>query len=171
MKKSLITLALLAPLTFGQTQKVAPAGAAYGLNANITFGGNNYLTIESSTDTLSDPIVAEIQSIRPGTFLGIEYKGIAADSATVGYTISIQSRTCQNPVTGTLCPDQWLMPRFRFFQNGSRFQDTLRVNLIPEDTTQVGHYTLIPTGNQWRLRVKGSGASDVYANFWKLVGY
>lgn len=171
MKKTLITLALLAPLTFGQAQKVAGAGASYGLNQNITFGGNNFLLIGSSTDTLSDPIVAEIQTIRPGTFLGIEYKAKAADSANVGYTISIQSRTCGNPQTGVGCPNQWLVPRFRFFQNGERFADTLRVTLIPNDTTQVGHYTLIPTGNQWRLRVKGGGSSAVYMNFWKLVGY
>jgi len=169
MKKSLITLALLASLSFGQTNTTVQAGVKNVFAPNVLFGGNPFLTITPSTDTTSDVFLVETQNVRPGTFFAIEYKGISADSASSGFDITIESRFCTTPTNNTTCPTQWLTRRFRTLLNNQHFADSINVALIPQDTTQFSHSSLIPTGNQWRLRVNGNGSS--YTNFWKVVGY
>ncbi len=157
-----------------QPSLTADNGAKYILNQNITWGGNNFITADSTKDTLSDPVVFEITSganaFRAQTFIGIEYKAIASDSNSSDFRMELQSRVCANPVTSTGCPTQWLTHRFRTIYDTAHFYDIINVPKVPNDTTQFGNYTLIPTGNQIRVRLVPGGKSTRWA-FLKLVGY
>lgn len=175
MKKSIITICLLAIVVMAQSGgPILANGGRNLIGQNVTFGGNPYLEITTMTDTLSDPIIIEVgtspSTSRAATFLALEYKAIAADSAASGFDMRFQSRICANPTTGTGCPTQWLDPRFRFIYNDRHFVDTVNVALVPEDTTQFSHSFLIPTGNQMRIRVSGADG-DIYKKNIRIVGY
>ena len=126
MKKTLITIAVLASALMAQPTKSATSGANTYTNARIEFGGNRFLTLTPGMDTLSDPITIENAGIRPGQMMAIEYFAIASDSTTSGYKISIQSRVCLSSASSG-CPNVWLTSRFRGIYNTDHFADTVDV--------------------------------------------
>lgn len=170
MKRSLIAIAVFASALMAQPSKTATSGANTYTNARIEFGGNRYLTVTAGMDTLSDPITIESAGIRPGQMMAIEYFAIASDSTTSSYRLSVQSRVCISLPTG--CPNKWLTPRFRGIYNTRHFADTVVVTTIPSsDTSSVSHSTMIPTGNQLRIRVRAISATSVYLRDLYLRGF
>lgn len=172
MKKAILYTLLFASVALSQTNQVVQAGVKNFFGPNVLFGGNNFLAIGSGTDTVSDFFPANIGLVRPGTFVAIEFKGISADSAASAFSILLESRTCPTATSATGCPTQWLTRENRTLLNDQHFADSMYIAKVPEDTTQKSASTLIPTGNQWRIRVKGSAALDSnYTNFWTIGGY
>lgn len=162
MKKSLIALLICASALMAQPAKMAISGANTYLNQRVKFSGDDFLTLTSGQTVYSDPIVIESATIRPGQMIAIEYMGIASDSNSSAYRIDVESRICTTPASSTGCPSQWLTGRFRRIYNTGRFSDSVTVAILPSDTTPVSHATMIPTGNQIRLKFQATGATSNY---------
>lgn len=162
MKKSLIALLLCASALMAQPAKMAISGANTYLNQRVKFSGDDFLTLTSGQTVYSDPIVIESATIRPGQMIAIEYFGTSSNSANSSYRIDIESRICTTPSNSTGCPNQWLTGPWRRIYNTQRFADTVTVVQLPTDTTSVSHATMIPTGNQIRLKFQATGTSSHY---------